>query len=235
MPSPSSLQALRDAAASWRRRDALASPQEVQRARLLQWLEQRDDQREPVAFEDLKLSELLPAGLPLLMPGDPVPWFTKLRLHCAMPASWLPPTPREGVDITRVPPQSLLWAADRETRRFHCGALAFLRDAAAGSGPALVWILKETGWPAAAALAERYQDEDGIYEQGAGRVPVGLPSPRRLLLAALGDRPPELEWIQELCDGADHWDSGEKALPVPRGEVVLPGQAPTPPTWIDKL
>lgn len=236
MPSRSStLQALQDAAASWRRRDALASPQEVQRARLLGWLEQRDDQREPVAFEALKLSEALPAGLPLLLPGDPLPWFTKLRLHCALPAAWLPPAPVDGIHISRVPPQSLLWAEDRETRRFHCGALAFLRDAAAGSGPELAWILRETGWPAAAALVERHQDEDQVYEMGAGRVPVELPSPRRLLLAALGDRLQELQWIEALCDGADDWDSGEGALPVPRGEALLPGQAHPPATWISKL
>jgi len=236
MPSRSStLQALQAAAASWRRRDALACPQEVQRARLLQWLEQRDDQREPLAFEALNLSGPMPAGLPLPMPGDPVPWFTRLRLHCAIPAAWLPPEPLEGIHISRTAPQSLVWAVDREPRRFHCGALAFLRGAAAGSGPPLVWILKETGWPAAAALVERHQDDDEIYEVGAGRVPHQLPSPRRLLLAALGDRPRELEWIEELCDGADDWDSGEKALPVPRGEAVLPGQAPAPATWIMKL
>jgi len=238
MPSAANsqaLEALQQAATGWRRREALASPLDVQRGRLLAWIEQRDDQREPIAFEALKLSEALPAGLPLLLPNDPVPWFTRLRLHYAIPAAWLPPAPVDGIHISRTAPQSLLWAEDREMRRFHCGALAFLRDAAGGSGPELAWILRQTGWPAAAALVERHLDEDGLYERGAGKVPAELPSPRRLLLAAFGDRPRELQWIRELCDGADDWDSGSAALPVPRGEALLPGQAPTPPAWLEML
>lgn len=238
MPSAANsqaLQALQLAAGSWRRREALSSPLEVQRSRLIAWVDSRPDLEEPVAFDRLALASPLPAGLPLLLPGDPLPWFVKLRLHHPVMAAWLPLQPLDGVHITRQNPIALIWDEEKAHRRAHCGALALLRDAAAGSGPALAWILSKTGWPAAAALVEQLQDEDALYEVGAGLVPKEAPSPRRLLLAAFGERPRELSWISELADGAEDWDSGPGALPVPRGEALRPGQAPMPPNWIDKL
>ncbi len=229
------LEALQLAASSWRRREALASPLEVQRSRLIAWVESRPDQEEPVPFDRLALESPLPAGLPLLLPGDPDPWFVKLRLHSAVQADWLPLQPLDGIHISRINPIGLLWAEDKGARAAQCGALALLRDAAAGDATALCWILRQTGWPAAAALVEAQADDDGIYEMCAGRVPARCPSPRRLLLAAFGDRPRELEWIQELCDGADDWDSGPEALPVPRLDARLPGDQLMPPNWIAKL
>lgn len=239
MPSAANsqaLEALQLAASSWRRREALSSPLEVQRSRLIAWVESRPDLEEPVPFDRLALSSPLPAGLPLLMPGDPLRWHVKLRLHHPVMAAWLPLQPLEGVHVSRQSPIELLWEEEKAYRRAHCGALALLRDAAAGSGPALASILKKTGWPAAAALVERHWDEDQIYEIGAGsQVTAAMPSPRRLLQAAFGDRPRELSWLAELCDGGEHWDSGPGAIPVPRGEALRPGQVPMPPNWIEKL
>jgi hypothetical protein len=149
--------------------------------------------------------------------------------------AWLPLHPRDGAHVSRQSPIQLLWDEEKANRRAHCGALALLRDAAAGSGPALAWILKQLVGGAAAALVEQLQDDDALYECGAGLVPMEAPSPRRLLLAAFGDRPRELSWISELADGAEDWDSGPGALPVPRGEALRPGEAPMPPDWINKL
>jgi hypothetical protein len=229
------LEALQQAAHGWRRREALASPLETQRSRLLAWVNSRPDLEEPTPFDRLALASPLPAGLRVLMPGDPDPWHLRLRLHAPLMATWLPLHPLEGIHISRVSPISLLWSEEPAERAMHCGALALLRNAAGGSGTNLGWILNQLGWPAAAALVKQYQDEDEIYEVGAGRVPTQLPSPRRLLRAAFADRPRELTWLDELCDGGDNWDSGPGALPVPRGEALLPGQQVMPPAWITKI
>jgi len=189
----------------------------MQRAHLIAWLESRPDQREPLPFDQVDRAQQLEAGRALLLAGDLQPWFVKLRLHGPVMKTWLPRQPLGGVHISRQNPIALLWAEEHEIRRHHCGALALLRDAAAGDGTALAWILRQKGWPAAAALVEAKADEDGIYETGAGRVPVKCPSPRRLLLAAFAHRPQELQWIEELCDGAEDWDSGPEALRVPAG------------------
>ena len=234
MPSEA-LQALQEAAASWRRRQAVEMPLQVQARRLLAWLESRPDLEEPTPFERVDLASPLPAGVRLLLPGDPVPWFTRLRLHSPVQRDWIPREPREGTHISRQNPCALIWAEDHETRRHHCGALALLRAAAAGDAEALVPILNRMGLPAAAALVEKLADEDALYEHGSGKVPRRYPSPRRLLREAFADRPQELRWIEELCDGADHWDSGPEALPVPRGEALLPGQTPRAPEWLNKL
>jgi len=227
-PRQSTFEALRAAAANWSRRDAIATPEGVQRARLKQWLEDRDDQREPIAFEEVDLARPLPAGTPLLMEGDPLPWFTKLRLHCATPAAWLPLQPLAGLHISRVAPQSLLWHPELSERRHRVGAAVQLRAAAAGDAAALACLLDARGCGAAAALVRRLEDGDGAYEHGSGMVPRDCPSPRGLLLAALGE-PEEREWLDELCDGGDDWPGAGKP---PTGEARLPGQQPAAPDWI---
>lgn len=233
MPSrrPEALEALQEAAAGWRRRDALASPREAQAARLLAWMNSRPDQGEPVPIDQLDLSRPQPAGLPLLLPGDPAPWFVRLRLHVPLMASWIGRAPRDGIEISRTSPVAVAWHEEPPERANHAGALAMLREAAAG-GPALAQILRSLGWPAAAAVVEKYADEDGIYEVGSGRAPREAPPPRRLLLAAFADRPLELAWLDHLCDGGDDWDSGPAGLPVPRGEALRPGQPPQAPAWL---
>ena len=202
------------------------SPLQVEQSQLLDWLENRPDHQPPIPFEELVLASPLQAGQPVLMPGDAQCWYVKLRLHAAVMAAWLPPQPVEQIHISRQNPLQLIWADDSNTRREQCGALALLRDAAAGSAPSLIHILRRTGWREAAALVERYQDEDQIFEMGAGRVPVVLPSPRRLLLAVFRDRPLELAWIEELCDGADDWDSGPRGLPVPTDQPLSSDPVP---------
>lgn len=229
------LESLREAAQGWRRRQALEMPLQVQARRLLAWLESRPDEEPPTPFERVDLASPLPAGVRLLLPGDPAPWFTRLRLHSPVQRDWLPREPREGVHLSRQNPCALIWADDHETRRHHCGALALLQAAAAGDAEALALILKRLGLPAAAALVEKLADGDGIYEHASGGVPRQYPSPRRLLREAFADRPEELRWIEELCDGGDDWDSGPEALPVPRGEALLPGQSPSAPEWLSKL
>lgn len=216
----------------WRRRDALSTPRAVQAARLLAWLNSRPDHGQPITLEALDLAQPLPAGTPVLLQNDPEVWFTKLRLHVPVPSAWLPRHPRPDVDISRVSPCALLWHEEAPDRAQRCAELAMLRAAAAGSGPELVTILRNLGWPAAAALVEKHCDEDQLFECGAGRVPIELPSPRKLLQAVFAERELELTWLRELCDGADHWDAGEAALPVPQREAALPGQKAQAPDWL---
>lgn len=206
----------------------------MERQRLLAWVEERHDLQEPIAFEGVDLSQPLQAGTPLLMAGDPTAWHIRMPSAgaAALPQRWIASVPVEGLHITRQSPQELVWHEDPAERRHRCGALAQLRLAAAGDGECLQAILRANGWGAAAALVERLQDDDGIYEHGSGGVPREAPSPRRLLLAAIGHLPDERQWLEELCE-PDDWDSGEKAHPVPRGEARLPGQPPAPPTWIN--
>jgi hypothetical protein len=236
------LQALQEAAANWRRRQSIELPLQTHARRLLAWLESRPDLEEPISFERVDLATPLPAGVRVLLPGQEAPWFTRLRLHSPMQQDWLPRQPREGIHITRQNPCALIWAEDHATRRHHCGALALVQAAAGADAEALVLILNRMGLPAAAAMVEKLADGIDVPQGKAPRslllyemVPRRYPSPRRLLLAAFADRPRELEWIEELCDGAEDWDSGPEALPVPRGEALLPGQSPRAPEWIAKL
>lgn len=211
-----------------------ASPLATERARLLAWLEERHDLREPLEFARLAFAQPLPAGQRLLMPGDPEPWFVRMPLRFAFPQRWLSLTPGDA-HLTRVSPQGLLWAEERADRRFLCGAAALLRFAADGDADALIQILERRSLPAAAALVRRHADSDGLYEHGSGAVPRELPSPRRLLRAAFADRPVELSWLDELAEGGDDWSSGPGGLEVPRGEARLPGQPSVPPAWLSKL
>lgn len=234
--SPAALQSLSAAAATYRKREALAAPLEVQRQRLLSWLEARPDLEPPLPFGDLVLSRSLTAGRVLLLANDPQPWFVKLRGWTATPEAWLPLAPFDGIHISRISPVELLWDDHRPTRAAQVGAAVLLREAALGDAGALSWILKATGFQAAAQMVEQLADLDGLYEAGAGGVPLAAPSPRRLLVTAFSSRPRELEWLRELCDGAADWsdpDGGD--LPVAQSEARRPGNSgPSVAQWINK-
>lgn len=241
MVSSQALEALQQAATGWRRREVLADadPLAVERSRLLAWLEERHDLGEPVAFDPLPPRDVLahpfPAGAPVLLAGDPDPWFVRMPRwsSSAFPQRWLPLEPTEA-HLSRQSPQALLWHDDRAERRHRCGAAALLRIAADGEAAALTRILERRGLPAAAALVRRHADSDGLYEIASGGVPRELPSPRRLLRAAFADRPEELIWLAELAAPAD-WSSGPGGLEVPRGEARLPQQPSIPPPWLKML
>lgn len=238
MPPSTALEALRAAAAGFRRRSAMAgeSPLAVEISRLMAWLDAGHHLLEPIPYEQIDLTQPLPAGQRVLLAGDKQAWHVRMpgAGSSALPQRWSPqPSDRH---LTRQCPQELVWHPDRAERRHRCGALATLRFAASGDGDSLIRVLQWRDMPAAAALVRRYveQDSDRFYALASGGVPREAPSPARLLAAAFADRPEETAWLRELC-APDDWDSGPGGLPVPRGQAVLPGQSPAPATWISLL
>ncbi len=182
---------------------------------LLAWLHSRPDLQTPIPYEQVDASLPQTPGQRVLLATDPEPWFVRWPL---VGVCWLSREPREQ-QLSRTNPVELLWADEPAERSAGCGRAAFLRAAAAGEVIFLAHILEHLGWPAAAALVRGYGDDDGLYECGAGLAPRELPSPARLLRTVFSEsgNTLDLKWLQELCAGGEDWDSGDHALPVPRG------------------
>lgn len=234
MARSDALDALRLAADGWRRREALLTPLQQEARTLLAWLEERPDLEPPLVLAGLDpavLARPQPAGRRVVLDGAQL--FARMPLHAALPRRWLPLAP-DHRHLSEQNPVLLLWQDDRAQRLQRCTALALLRHAAAGDAPSLVRILEAKGWPAAAALVTGHADDDSLYVHGSGGVPRELPSPRRMLQAALADDPQALQWLEELAEGGDHWDSGPAAVAVPRELAALPGQRTTVNEWIAK-
>jgi len=240
MPSrnPSSmLDFLRGEASKRRCRDLVETPLAAERQMLLEWIESRPDLWPPITPEELPRGRHATAGQRILLPGYEQPLHFRLRLW-SRPQTWLPFDLDPPVTST-CNPVALLWSDDPATRKANCGAVALLRYAAAGDGPALCWILEHArpAWPAAAALVREHWDTDEMYEVGSGLVDAYYPSPRRLLQAALAGYERDLIRLAELADGGVDWHDPEgRDLPVPQGESRLPGEgAPSAAEWIKKL
>ena len=207
--------ALGEAARSWRHRSVLLTPVEAEQHKLLSWLQSRPDLRVPIPHKQIDVTVPQTPGQRLLLAGYPEPWFVRWPL---VGVSWLTREPREQ-ELSRINPVELLWADEPAERHARCGRAAFLRAAATGEVLFLAHILEHLSWHAAAALVRRYGDDDGFYECGAGRAPKELPSPARILRTVFAETGNTLDqiWLKELCAGGEDWDSGDQALPVPRG------------------
>jgi len=207
--------ALGEAARSWRRRSVLLTHLEAEQHHLLSWIQIRPDRRAPIPYEQIDTTVPQPPGLRVLLAGDPEPWFVRWPL---VGVCWLSREPQEQ-QLSRINPVELLWADEPNERHALCGRAACLRAAATGDVACLANLLEHLGWQAAAAMVQRYSDDDGIYECGAGRAPQALPSPSRVLRTAFAESGNSLDqiWLEELCAGGEDWDSGDQALLVPRG------------------
>jgi hypothetical protein len=236
MPSrPEALSALQEAAAGWRRAAMAITPRKKTAAALLAWLETRPDQLPPAPLAELDLTCPITTGRRvLLLPPADAALYVRMRLYSGPATAWLPPAPT-AQHLSSVNPVELLWDDTLEVRRHRCGALALLQAAAAGDAAALVAILTALGLEAAAALVQQLADDDGLYERASGaRVTPRHPSPRQLLQVAFKGRPLELEWLEQLCDGGEHWSAADQ-MPVPIGQPQRSGEAANAAQWIAKL